>query len=200
MEVVALDVEIVEGVSMKEQIWEYVVSLYKDIPQGVYAGLAVALCVGTILVMVVYGFQKGSRLAVGLLLVEYVFLLYSSTVMFRATSEQFSGYDYHLFWSYRAIQSGESPQLLVENIMNVVVFVPVGLLIGTQIAQKTQKGWLVAIAVGAGLSVGIETLQFVFNKGFSEVDDVMHNTIGCLIGYGIYRLICSIMYIFEGKR
>ena len=26
-------------------------------------------------------------------------------------------------------------------------------------------------------------LQFRFMKGFSEVDDVMHNTVGCLAGY-----------------
>lgn len=26
-------------------------------------------------------------------------------------------------------------------------------------------------------------LQFRFMKGFSEVDDVMHNTVGCLIGF-----------------
>lgn len=26
-------------------------------------------------------------------------------------------------------------------------------------------------------------------KGFSELDDVMHNTLGCMIGYGIYSLV-----------
>lgn len=201
MEVVALDVEIVEGVSMKEQIWEYVVSLYKDIPQGIYAGLAVVLCVGTIFVMVAYGFRKGTRFAAGLLLAEYVFLLYSSTVISRATSEQFSGYDLHPFWSYRAIQSGESPQLLVENIMNVVVFVPVGILLGFTVNGSwlmDKKEWLIPLAVGLCISFSIETLQFVFKRGFAEVDDVMHNTLGCVIGYGLYRVICSLLLKFRG--
>ncbi len=34
-------------------------------------------------------------------------------------------------------------------------------------------------------------------RGFSEVDDVMHNTVGCLIGFGfitILRLIFKIRY------
>ncbi len=35
----------------------------------------------------------------------------------------------------------------------------------------------------------IETLQPWFMKGFSEVDDVMHNTVGCLLGFGFYSLI-----------
>lgn len=30
-------------------------------------------------------------------------------------------------------------------------------------------------------------------KGFSEIDDVIHNTLGCMIGYGIYKgVVCQI--------
>lgn len=35
--------------------------------------------------------------------------------------------------------------------------------------------------IGCGISVTIEALQFFFMRGFSELDDVMHNTVGCLI-------------------
>ena len=31
--------------------------------------------------------------------------------------------------------------------------------------------------------------QIGSNKGFAEFDDVFHNTIGCMIGYGIYSLV-----------
>lgn len=48
--------------------------------------------------------------------------------------------------------------------------------------------WKVLL-VGAGLSVTIETLQFVMLRGFSEIDDVMHNTLGCLLGYGLYIIM-----------
>ena len=89
------------------------------------------------------------------------------------------------FWSYRAILDGKE-QYLAENIMNVVAFVPVAVLLG--IAIRGRNVWT-AMLVGAGLSVGIETLQFVFKKGFSELDDVMHNTLRCMIGYGVYALI-----------
>ena len=82
-------------------------------------------------------------------------------------------------------------QYLAENIMNVVVFVPVGVLFG--LAMRRRNVWA-ALLVGAGLSAGIEVLQFVFNKGLAEVDDVMHNTLGCLIGYGLYA---SIRYGYE---
>ena len=67
--------------------------------------------------------------------------------------------------------------------MNVVVFVPVGLLLG--IAIKDIRWWH-ALLTGVCLSVSIEILQFVFLKGFSELDDVMHNTLGGLLGFLIY--------------
>ncbi len=75
--------------------------------------------------------------------------------------------------------------LLAENIMNVVVFVPVGLLLGIAFKQMT---WWKALLIGCSISVTIESLQFFFMRDFSEVDDVMHNTLGCLIGYGIYSI------------
>ena len=48
---------------------------------------------------------------------------------------------------------------------------------------------LIVLLIGCSISVTIEALQFCFMKGFSEVDDVMHNTVGCLIGYGVYAVV-----------
>ena len=48
-----------------------------------------------------------------------------------------------------------------------------------------------ALLVGLCLSVSIEALQFVFKFGFSELDDVIHNTLGCMIGYGVYALVTA---------
>ena len=123
------------------------------------------------------------RYSVALLLIEYIFLIFCSTVFFRTTSE-LRKYDIHPFWSYKAIQDGRE-ELLAENIMNVVVFIPVGLLLGIAFKQMT---WWKALLIGCGISVTIESLQFLFKRGFSELDDVMHNTLGCLIGYGIYLI------------
>ena len=32
----------------------------------------------------------------------------------------------------------------------------------------------------------IEVLQFVFKRGYAEVDDVVHNVVGCVVGFGIF--------------
>ncbi len=169
---------------MREQFRQYIINLYHDIPQEVYEGLLSVFCIGLVVFVAWKGFKTGLRYSAILLLVEYVFLIFCSTVIFRATGE-ISKYDFHPFWSDKAIQDGRA-DLLPENIMNVVVFIPVGLLLSIAFKQVT---WWKALLIGCEISIIIETLQFFFMRGFSEVDDVMHNTLGCMIGYGIYSLV-----------
>ena len=69
-------------------------------------------------------------------------------------------------------------------IMNVVAFIPVGLLLGCAFGKRMK--WWKVVLVGLAFSLLIETLQFVLKRGFAEVDDVMHNVVGCLMGYGVY--------------
>lgn len=162
---------------MREQFRQYIINLYQDIPQEVYEGLLSVFCLGVVVFIAWKGFKTGLRYSVALLLIEYIFLIFCSTVFFRTTSE-LRKYDIHPFWSY------DRPELLVENIMNVVVFIPVGLLLGIAFKQVT---WWKALLIGCGISVTIESLQFFLMRGFSEVDDVMHNTLGCLIGWFIVK-------------
>ena len=177
---------------MREQFRTYIVSLYQNIPTEVYEGLLSVLCLGLVVFIAWKGFKIGLRYSVALLLIEYIFLIFCSTVFFRTTSE-LRKYDFQPFWSYKAIQDGRE-DLLAENIMNVVVFVPVGLLFGIAFKQMT---WWKALMIGCSISVTIESLQFFFLRGFSEVDDVLHNMVGCLIGLEmltILRIILKIRY------
>ena len=159
---------------MQGECKQYIISLYKDIPQEVYEGLLSIFCIGLVVFIACKGFKTGLRYSATLLLIEYVFLIFCSTVIFRATGAT-RQYDFHPFWSY------DRPELLVENFMNVIVFIPVGLLLGSWFMVK--GSWAIALLIGCSISLTIESLQFLFIKGFSEVDDVMHNTVGCLIGF-----------------
>lgn len=169
---------------MREQFRTYIVSLYQNIPTEVYEGLLSVCCLGLALLLVFCGIKKGLRYSLMLLLIEYVFLLFCSTVILRTVGET-RQYDFQPFWSYKAIQEGRE-DLLAENIMNVVVFIPVGMLLGIAFKQMT---WWKALLIGCNISVTIESLQFFLMRGYSEVDDVMHNTVGCLIGFGIISIL-----------
>lgn len=172
---------------MHEQIWEYWASLHRDIPMAVYEGLLSVLCLGVVAFFSWKGIRKGFVLTARLLLVELVTIIYCSTVIFRNAGE-ISRYDFHPFWSYN------DSNLYVENVMNVVAFVPIGLLLGASF--KGLKWWQ-ALLTGLCISIGIESLQYILMKGFSELDDVMHNTLGCAIGW---LMVKGIRFVIDGLR
>lgn len=163
----------------------YCLLLVNGIPHEVYTAFLIIFCVGVIIALMTKGINKGLRWLAALLLFEYAWLLLGSTVFFRK-AKVVREYDFTPLWSYVAICSGEFPDLFPEIIMNVVVFIPIGILIGV-VCRKTD--WVRAMLLGSVISILIEVLQLIFLKGFSELDDVMHNTLGCMIGYGFCRTI-----------
>lgn len=164
---------------------DYLGYMYNDIPQDVYIISAIVLIVGGCFFLSVQGHKKGWNSTIILLALEYVFLVLGSTVIFRHTMKQ-RVYDFTPFWSYRQILNGDESGLIYENLMNIVVFIPFGFLMGTILQSKSLR---YVIGIGCLLSFFVEFLQFIFAKGFSEIDDVIHNTLGCATGYSIYLLI-----------
>ena len=88
------------------------------------------------------------------------------------------------FHSYRAVIAGENKEILRSNFMNVVLFYPAGLFA----CELLPKSWsrakrVILVAVLFALvSAGIEFCQYHFALGQAEVDDVIHNALGALIG------------------
>lgn len=168
---------------MTDIFQKYLTELYKDVPFGMYEVLLYILCIGVVLVLTIKGIRKGWRLVSRLVLVEYVVLLFFTTVFSRNYSDA-PRFNITPFWSYIEIINGKR-SLIPENIMNVAVFVLVGVLLGLSFSELKWKG---VIFFAVCVSLSIEILQFIFHRGFSELDDVLHNTLGCIIGYGLYRL------------
>lgn len=160
----------------------YLNRLFGSLKLSFYEGAFSLFCIGTIILIIIKGFKKGVRYSYILALIEYVVLIFLSTVFCR-TTRAVREYDWHPLWSYQVVENGWS-ELLAQNLMNVLVFVPIGILMG--LAFNNTKWWIVLL-VGLILSVGIEATQYVFMKGFSEVDDVIHNTFGAVIGYGFFK-------------
>ena len=81
----------------------------------------------------------------------------------------------------------------VDMVMNIAIFMPVGFLLG--MAFHAVRWWHTMI-IGGGISLSIELLQYFTNRGVSELDDVFHNTLGCLIGFCVYRMFFLFGNIF----
>ena len=162
-------------------------------PTGVLVGFAGVFVIGTIGFLAFLGPRRGARWAAGLLLAEYMALILMLTVFCRKLLDV---REFHVipFRSYWYIWEGG--RFLVQVFMNVLAFVPIGLLIGCAFGRME---WGKVLAVGGGFSLLIEVLQFVFKRGFSEFDDVFHNVLGCAIGFGVYLLVAWVVKRIRGE-
>ncbi len=84
----------------------------------------------------------------------------------------------------------------VGYVLNVIMLMPFGFLAPTLFRDK-RKLWKTALT-GALFSVLIEGSQLL-NYRSTDVDDVILNTLGAVIGYGIYRLFSRLFRKDVGK-
>lgn len=167
----------------------YIISLFNLIPPIVYDGLLLIMIVGVVLTLWIKGLSKGWRICIGIVLMAYIFYIYASTVLFR-TYQSSRGHNFNPFWSYSAIIDGKE-NVLAESILNVLVFIPMGLLFG--LVSRNIR-WSTVFVVILCISISIESLQYLTKRGFAEFDDVAHNVLGGMIGYGLF---CITRYGYE---
>lgn len=172
----------------------YITNRFNDIPFFIYHTFIVLLCFA-IVISSYCGFRKSIKIVFGVLLVEYVILILCSTVIYR-THNDIQSFCFSPFWSYFEIKNGNK-RLALQNIMNIVAFSPIGFL--SRCTSKHIKLWHVMI-FGLSLSVIIETLQFFLKRGFAEFDDIFHNVVGCLVGYGVFCVLLFTTKLFIFKK
>ena len=78
----------------------------------------------------------------------------------------------------------EQPELYREMLMNVFLFLPLGLTLSNALPRKWNRWVRITLTtlVGCILSAGIEYAQYRYSLGMAEVDDVICNTLGAFIG------------------
>ncbi len=69
-------------------------------------------------------------------------------------------------------------------ILNVLMFVPVGYLVPS-VSAKVNKWWKVLL-IGFLFSLLIEFVQLYTHLGYAEIDDLVNNTIGAVLGWIFY--------------
>jgi VanZ like family. len=89
----------------------------------------------------------------------------------------------------RILVKGDLWQFIYLFIGNIIWFIPFGFMM--RILTKLNK---LKIAICALiLSFLIELMQFIFGTGISELDDLILNTLGALIGMMIYHWIALLI-------
>lgn len=105
------------------------------------------------------------------------------TIFLRTVGEE-SRYKLVPFYSYWCVFiNGEHPRRLRSNFMNIVLFYPLGMLIGSFIDnKKSGKKIIVILLIMVTISIGIEIVQYKWSLGYAETDDVIHNMLGGILG------------------
>lgn len=164
-----------------ELFQDYLKDLVENVPIWVYVIALFIFVSGSALVLTLKGREKRRTLFVLLFLFVYYLLLLCSMVIFReARTTLHHGFD--PFWHYEDFIQGKMT-FLPEAVMNVLVFIPIGLALC--LAFRRIRLWQIVV-IGMALSVGIELLQLFFKRGCTDVDDVIHNTLGSVVGCGLY--------------
>ena len=132
------------------------------------------IILATFCYLVIFFQFRLSKSFIGLCSIVYILVILVITL---GTREPSGSQDFCLipFASVYRYLHGQSEKLR-ESFMNLVLFYPLGLLLGSVAERKR------IICIGFFLSFGIEMAQFIWKLGYAETDDVLHNTLGVAIG------------------
>ena len=87
-----------------------------------------------------------------------------------------------------------NPMIIVHNLLgNAVLLLPLGLLL--PFLSKRFKNFTNLVTLAFVASLSVEIVQFVLQIGMADIDDVILNTFGAMIGYSIYLLIRRLLSI-----
>ena len=120
-------------------------------------------------------------------LILLFYLLFFSEKMGRTVGAEEYRYNLVLFKEIKRFYSvmGTHPKMFWLNIAgNILAFMPFGFLI-PRLRDKSTNLFLAGL-FSLELSFAVELLQLVFKLGCFDVDDLLLNTVGALVGYCLF--------------
>lgn len=164
----------------------------------------VAMCIGYVALNVRSRFNNESKKFANtctILLVIYISILLYLAAGGRGnfnvrnlTLTPFSSYSF-------VLTTYNSFDVLEQIFQNILVFIPAGILIPETFGFRGKRyAVLLTVLSGAFLSFVIELAQFTYAIGYSETDDLINNTLGCVIGCGIFCFADKVSADSDGIR
>lgn len=131
------------------------------------------------------------------LLVYFLFFAES----FGRTDPKTRGYSYNLvpfkeisrFWIYREKLGIRA--MMLNIVGNIVAFMPCGFFL--PIVSRRSKKWYNTVIISFMFSLFVETIQLISRVGSFDVDDLLLNTAGGILGFVLY---CSVQQMRIWRR
>lgn len=165
------------------------------LPIGILSGILVVVLYVICILCLERKNRKKNRLSVHVrnsvvwfILSVYIAVMFVTVFLSRESGSR-QGIDMTLFGTW-----GETPQAHAFVIENILLFVPFGILYPLAVSTTDRKpdlrkkiGWeKFTVLLGFLISVGIETVQLITERGYCQLDDVVMNTLGALVGYVVF--------------
>lgn len=134
-----------------------------------------------------FGINKKKAFTIWFLTV-YLIFIFCGAVLTRETLDK-PQMRLELFWSYKWGIQKSGFKLVLEILLNILMFMPVGTLLPMIMRKPHSKMWalfFVTMLTGLCCSCLVEILQLFLKCGLCELDDIIHNVLGTAIGYGIF--------------
>lgn len=154
------------------------------LPYGLAVGLPAAVLVVLIMNMVRKRKQKPPVKWVPVtVFCVYIAVMLAITFLSRESGSRSDVLDLKLFSTWGI--NDRNNAFVIEN---VLLFIPYGFLYCWNFPRKKRILWCTLL--GAVTSLGIETMQLLTGRGYFQIDDIVTNTLGALIG-GLLYVGCS---------
>ncbi len=100
------------------------------------------------------------------------------------------------FWIYREVVGAKAAFLNIGG--NIIGFCPFGFFL--PILSKEFRNGVKTVCMGFCLSLSVECIQLIFRVGSFDVDDIILNTTGALLGFLCFVLTNQIRRWFYEKK
>ena len=127
-----------------------------------------------------------------LLFTAYCLLIVWYTIISRNSGTPKA--DLRLLWSYREMLTGDPnwKKDVHQNLQNIAFFIPFGALLPA-------KNWKTVLITAVMFSTVIEVIQYIGGFGLAELDDVICNTLGAMIGFWIVMGLKKVISKLTGE-
>jgi len=89
---------------------------------------------------------------------------------------------------FNYLGGNESYAIAIQNILgNIFAFGPLGFLVPILFkkCKKVKNIFFISVSV----SLSIEIVQLLFNIGSCDIDDIILNVLGAILGFGVYKVL-----------
>ena len=140
---------------------------------------------------------KKSQIVCSCLFAFWITTVITLTILCRRTGSSWR-YNMTPLWSWKSAFLGKRRGILMV-IENILLLMPFGFLL--PLIDRNRWKMCHTVLIGFLFSLGIELCQLLLKRGQFELDDLVNNTLGVIIGYLAVRSVMLLWnYFFSKKR